>query len=82
MFDAAVVDPATYHRYATMRGIAFEAKDTADGTWHGYPVPWEQVPAAIKDDWIDQELVSSGQVDRYFSRQKKDIHWALETDDA
>lgn len=34
-------------RYATARGIAFEAKPTGDGTWHGFPVPWESVPPAI-----------------------------------
>ena len=25
-------------RFATDRGIAFEAKPTSDGTWHGFPI--------------------------------------------
>ena len=35
-------------RYATRRGIAFVAVDTNDETWHGYPIPWQDVPPAIR----------------------------------
>src|ERR1700722_2083983 len=52
LFAGAVVDQASGRRYATAEGIAFEAKPTADGTWHGFPICWESVPVAIKNDWL------------------------------
>jgi hypothetical protein len=81
MFENATLNPDDGRRYATQRGIAFEAKSSADGTWHGFPIPWEDVPAAIKDGWLDMKLVNGSQVKRYLSRPEKDIKWALETDD-
>lgn len=80
LFVAATIHEADGRRYATRRGIAFEAKPTADGTWHGFPIPWEDVPATIKDQWLDEELVKGSDVKRYFTRPKKDITWALETE--
>jgi hypothetical protein len=80
MFESATI-AEDGRRYATQRGIAFEAKPTADGTWHGFPIPWENVPAEIKDGWLDKELVKGSQVKRYLSRPERDIKWALESDD-
>lgn len=81
---AALFDNADCHgpkrRYATAQGIAFEAKPSADGTWHGYPIPWEHVPVKIKDEWVDKGLVSGRQIKRYMKFEKGDIHWALQTD--
>ena len=81
LFVAATVDQADQRRYATRRGVAFEAKPTEDGTWHGYPLPWEDVPAWLKDRWLDDGSVTKREVRRYFSRPKKDIRRALESDD-
>jgi hypothetical protein len=81
MFGSAAISPEDGRRYATQCGIAFEAKSSADGTWHGFPIPWENVPAQIKDDWLDRKLVKGSQVKRYLSRPENDIKWALETDD-
>ena len=67
-------------RYATLNGIAFEAKSSADGTWHGFPIPWEDVPADIKDNWHDQKFVSKSDLKRYMTFPKGNIEWALETD--
>ena len=69
-------------KYATQRGIAFEAKPSADGTWHGYPLPWDDVPAVIKNAWHDAGLVHPADLKRYSRKPKKDILWALETDDS
>ena len=80
MFKSATI-AEDGRRYATQRGIAFEAKPTADGSWHGFPIPWESVPAAVKDGWLDKELVKGSQVKRYLSRPEKDIKWALDSDD-
>lgn len=68
-------------RYVTARGIAFEAKPTNDGTWHGHPIPWNQVPPDLKDRWLDEGKVRSADLRRYRERPRGDIRWALETDD-
>ena len=66
-------------RYATGRGIAFVAVDTGDGTWHGYPLPWKDVPRNVRN-----RLVQEGRVTPRETRQtanETDIRWALATDD-
>lgn len=67
-------------RYATARGIAFVALPTNDGTWHGYPLPWIDVPKDVRRDFIDQGLVKRSQTRRRMNRQ--DNRWALDSDDA
>ena len=67
-------------RYGTRRGIAFVAVNSGDGTWHGYPVPWQDVPRHIRD-----AFVPDGRVSRRRTRQRADrgdIRWALRSDDA
>jgi len=81
LFADAVVDESSGRRYATAEGIAFEAKATADGSWHGFPIPWESVPFAIKNDWLSSGAVKSRQTKKYFHFEKNDIHWAMTTDD-
>ena len=65
-------------RYATRKGIAFVAVDSGDGTWHGYPVAWQEVPKRVRD-----LLVHEGRVTRREIRRKVDrwnIRWALGSD--
>ena len=59
------------------RGIAFEAKPTSDGTWHGFPVPWESVPPAILRQWLQDGKVTRRQVKLFRSRATDNIRWAL-----
>lgn len=80
LFGAGQIDPASGHRYATADGIAFEAKPTADGSWHGYPIPWESVPATIKNDWLASGAVTRRQTKDFLRFEKSDIHWAMKTD--
>jgi hypothetical protein len=80
LFAEASVDPKTGRRYATERGIAFEAKSTADGTWHGYPIPWESVPNAIRQTWMKDSKVLRGQIKRFFRFDRNNFLWPLETD--
>ena len=68
-------------KFATKRGIAFIAVSTSDGNWHGYPVPWQDVPAEMKDRWREQGVVKLRDLARYMDRGRDDIRWALETDD-
>lgn len=81
LFAAAVLDPATGRRYATARGVAFEAKSTNDGTWHGYPIPWENVPPKLTQQWVATGTVTRRELKRFLRFDRNDIHWALETDD-
>ena len=62
-------------RYATRQGIAFVAVGSGDGTWHGYPVPWQAVPRDVRD-----ALVAEGYVTRRETRravERTDIRWVL-----
>jgi len=68
-------------RFATARGMAFEAKPTEDGTWHGYPVPWEQVPEELTHKWRAAGEVSKRDLRRYLSKPKTDYKWPLESDE-
>jgi hypothetical protein len=79
LFEEADIDSKTGRRYATQKGIAFEAKETGDGTWHGFPIPWESVPAVIKARWQALKLVTRRQVKVVYD--KNDIFWPLQTDD-
>lgn len=73
-------------RYATRRGMAFKAVPSNDGTWHGYPVPWEQVPGGIKDSWLRVGRVSRRDILKYSLRNIQSRgsvvpnEWAMEND--
>lgn len=62
--------------YATKRGIAFEAKATGDGSYHGFPIPWESVPSSVKNQWLDKGLVTKRQIKKSFNPQG--IYWAYD----
>lgn len=66
-------------RFATRDGIAFEAKPSNDGTWHGFPIPWESVPTELYKKWQSAGKVKKWQVKRYWKDNER-IDWALETD--
>ena len=78
MLTESVLDGG--RRYATRKGVAFVADPSGDDTWHGYPVPWQDVPRNVRD-----AFVSEGRVTRHQIRQTvdgADIRWALGSDDA
>lgn len=77
LFAGAEFDLSTRRRYATADGIAFEAKPTNDGTWHGYPIPWESVPGTIRKKWLGDGRVTRKQIKEYFRFDPSEIHWAL-----
>ena len=81
LFNAALIDSTSGRRFATARGIAFEAKSTADGTWHGYPISWENVPDWIKRQWIAELKVTRREIKRLLSFDRSEIHWALLADE-
>ena len=67
-------------RYATRRGIAFVAVPSGDGTWHGYPVPWQDVPRNVRDAFVSEDRVTRQQIRQTVDRA--DILWALGSDEA
>lgn len=70
-------------RYATDRGIAFVAVPTNDGTWHGYPLPWVDVPRHVQEHFVNSGLVDARRIRRQ-AVDASDRRWALssEFDDA
>ncbi|MBN2751075.1 MAG: hypothetical protein JXQ84_00050 [Rhodospirillaceae bacterium] len=81
LFASADVLSDEKRRYSTEEGIAFEAKPTNDGTWHGYPIPWEKVPDEIRNKWLSQGKVTRKQIKAYYSFSENDIHWAMRAGD-
>lgn len=83
LLASSLMDPdGSGKRYATARGMAFVAHDTQDGTWHGYPVPWNDVPAELKENWMAAGRVTRRDVARYGEFACNDIDWSLGSDDA
>jgi hypothetical protein len=80
LFAEAFVEPATGRRFATARGVAFEAKSSDDGTWHGFPIPWESVPNEARRQWLAGSKVTRREIKRFLAFDKNDIHWAFVTD--
>jgi hypothetical protein len=82
LFENAVPHPDGEERcYATFRAIAFEAKPSNDGCWHGYPIPWDSVPNDIVDMWLDNGLIRNRDIKRHRKYPKSAIKWALEGDE-
>jgi hypothetical protein len=77
LFASSIPPFDTKRRYATKHGIAFEAKPTDNGTWHGYPVPWEAVPPDIVNQFVDRGLVTRRQVKKHLQKEKNDLRWAM-----
>lgn len=79
LLDDSIVEDGK--RFACRRGIAFEAKLTGDGTWHGYPVPWENVPTSVQDLMIKKGHVRRRDIRRQVKLDTGDVRWALLSDD-
>ena len=80
LFERAVSHGNGRRRFATAEGIAFEAKPTEDGTWHGYPVPWEAVPPEIVQKWQEDGEVTRRQIKKDLQKDHDSLHWAIEAD--
>jgi hypothetical protein len=78
LFEQAIAHGDGRRRFATARGIAFEAKPTEDGTWHGYPVPWEAVPPEIVQKWKENGAVTRRQIKEHWKKDQDDLRWAIE----
>ncbi len=82
LFAQSEPDPGgSGKRYATQNGIAFAAQPTGDGTWHGYPEPWNKVPADLKEKWQDEGKVKTSSLKKYKDFPNDHVRWALDSDD-
>ena len=70
-------------RYAADHGIAFCAQETGNGNWHGYPLPWKQVPNAVCRQLVAQGQTTEKEIKHVRRRQKavdprNDNQWAMQ----
>lgn len=81
LLDTCVTDVRSRRRLTTGGGVAFEVKATNDGTFHGYPVPWDKVPSWLQRHWRGEGRVSRRQIDQY-SEVGANEFWAMDSSDA
>lgn len=79
LLDKCVVEEGG-RRFAAMNGIAFEARATGDGTWHGFPIPWDDVPADAQDRLLTEQQATKRDIRRQ-NIDKRDLRWALNSDE-
>ena len=81
MLHESEIDPSQPEkRWSTRLGIAFVAQDSNDGTWHGYPEPWQKAPYELVEKWLAEGKVTRQQLRRYNDFPRSDVRWALESD--
>lgn len=73
-------------RYAAARGIAFCGQLTSGETWHGYPIPWRDVPSGVRQALEHAGQVTSREIKQGMRAQKaadpkRHLTWALNSDD-
>ena len=59
-------------RWAVGEGRPFKAHchDPGRNLWHGFPVGWIEVPAALRQQWLEQEKVRKRDLKRYWSGEQ------------
>lgn len=73
-------------RYAADRGVAFCAQQAKDGSWHGYPILWKQVPPDVCQQLRECGQVTATEIKRGLRRQQyigpiQNRKWALSSDE-
>ena len=51
-------EPVEGKRYNCFKGQAYCAQKHGEDTWHGYPIPWEDVPPWLTKKWRAEGRVS------------------------
>lgn len=69
LLEASLSDPDDDRRFATEQGMAFAARLTRDDVWHGYPVPWAEVPERVRERFAAAKQVTRRQMKRFFSSE-------------
>lgn len=79
LLEQSVTDITSRRRYTTGGGVAFEIRPTANHTFHGYPLPWDKVPAWLQNYWRRSGRVTKMQI-RQYSEVETD-RWAMSSTD-
>ena len=53
-------------RYATLEGRCYCAQEDSPNHWHGYPVPWREVPERIWRTWRNEGIIKKSDIDKYW----------------
>ncbi len=69
LLNESIVDASESRRFASAEGMAFVARVTRDDIWHGYPVPWSEVPEAVREQMLTAGVVTRRQIKRLFSSE-------------
>lgn len=69
LLDESLIDAGDGRRFATRGGMAFAGRLTREDIWHGYPVPWAEVPEAIRQRFVDDRKVDRRQIKRLLSSE-------------
>ena len=75
------IEAGSGRRFAADGGIAFVALLSSDGTWHGYPLPWHDVPASIQDILVEKGQATRTEIRRQGRVDSRNVGWALSSDD-
>ncbi len=70
LLDASVEHPPGGARFGSKDGMAFAAQLTGGDVWHGYPVPWSEVPETVREAMIASGKVTRRQIKKLFSSEE------------
>ncbi len=69
LLKESLTEPGDDRRFATEQGMAFAARVTRSDVWHGYPVPWAEVPEAVRERFVANGQVTRRQIKRLLSSE-------------
>ena len=69
LLEQSLLDPEDPRRFATDEGIAFAARRTRADIWHGYPVPWAEVPENVREHFVRAGQVTRREIKKLVSSE-------------
>ena len=70
LLDCSVQPSSGGARFGTYGGMAFAAQLTRGEVWHGYPVPWSEVPEKIRETMVADGKVTRRQIKKLYSSEQ------------
>lgn len=69
LLDESVDEDASGARFSTRDGMAFAARLTGGDLWHGYPIPWSQVPETVREAMVEKRKVTRREIKKLLSSE-------------
>lgn len=69
LLEDSLLDSEDQRRFATHRGMAFAARPTRADIWHGYPVPWAEVPESVRERFVSDGKVTRREIKKFLSSE-------------